>query len=71
MAAKGLAVEAAVPCQVDAKVLGVVATAAAAMVRVAVAKARVAVVRVVAAEAKVTVAAVKSEASAVGGPRGN
>jgi hypothetical protein len=31
----------------------------------------VVVVRVVAAEAKVTVAAVKSEASAVGGPRGN
>ena len=38
MAAKGLAVAAAVPCQVDAKVLGVVATAAEARARAAAAK---------------------------------
>jgi hypothetical protein len=50
VAAKGLAVAAAVPCQVDAKVLGVVATAAAAMVRVAVAKAAEARARAAAAK---------------------
>ena len=49
VAAKGLAVAAAVPCQVDAKVLGVVATAAA-MVRVAVATAAEARARAAAAK---------------------
>lgn len=55
VAAKGLAVAAAVPCQVDAKVLRVVATAAAATVRVGVATAE-------AARARAKVAVGASEA---------